>query len=113
MESFDPNLDLEDPNYSKVIKDETDYGVKMTDELEKAVQGVMDLDYNQFSSEEGAEVIQTALQEAEEAPEASVYDDVIRQTRIRNRFSGYFEEVESLDLDEMPDYSLSKEDYRE
>ena len=45
-----------------------DRGVEMSDELEQAVQEVMNLDYDQFSSEEGADVIQRALLEAERAP---------------------------------------------
>ena len=66
---------IQGANYDEILGD---YGVKMTDELQEAVQGVIDLDSDQITSEEAAETLQTALQAAEDAPEANLYDDAQR-----------------------------------
>jgi hypothetical protein len=67
---------IQDADYDDIIQG--NYGVKMTDELQEAVQGVLDLDPDQIASEEAAETLQTALQAAEDAPEANLYDDAQR-----------------------------------
>ncbi|MEF8880709.1 MAG: hypothetical protein V5A72_02685 [Candidatus Nanohaloarchaea archaeon] len=98
------DINLEDEGYGDIIKKmgNEDYGKKMTDELEGAVQDVMDLTYQEFSSEEGEEKIQTSLQAAEDSPEASLYDDAVRKARTGNfKIDSYLESVEQLDLDEI------------
>ena len=64
------------PTYEK-----NDYGVRMTEGLANAVQSVMDMGYDEFSSEKGGEAIQQALDEAEEAPEATILEESLRQWR--------------------------------
>ncbi|MFB6244941.1 MAG: hypothetical protein ABEJ03_01185 [Candidatus Nanohaloarchaea archaeon] len=76
-----------------------DYGKKMTPELEAAVQDVMGMDYDEFQSEAGQEVVQKALQEAEDAPEATLLDDAKRRSRTGDLLEGYVEQLQRIDLD--------------
>lgn len=71
------------------------YGKKMTDELEAAADEVIDMSYQEFRSEEGSEVIETALQAVEDAPEASLADELNRIARVTDfNPETYFDSLE-------------------
>jgi hypothetical protein len=87
---------IQDADYDDIIQG--NYGVKMTDELQEAVQGVLDLDPDQIASEEAAETLQAALQAAEDAPEANLYDDVQRVMRTGDLDAEKYKDGAEVDI---------------
>jgi len=82
------------------------YGKRMADNPEDAaklmdsVEDVLDLDYDEFNSDRGKRTINKALNAAEDAPEASVLDEVQRLKRIGEISARYEIETDLYDGDD-------------
>lgn len=111
-DNFDP-LSLAPEEEREAIREmlNPDYGKKMTLELSKAVEEVKNLDYENFRSEKGSEVIENALSVADDAPEASAYHDVVRKNRINSESFFEFGEPDSqfVDYEDAFDETMSYE----